>query len=752
VNLVRTYNIAACCLVSLAITSYCAATIYVGDPAMLLGFVILPAIIAAWVFSARGVLLLPRFLVNTLLLLAMAYAALRATRVVSVEVVAELVTFIQLIKIGDRRAPRDDAQILSLAVFLAIAAMLTSVQVLVGIQLILFVPLLIVTVMLFQLYSGWFAARMPLGGQAPVAPGTVRGPLPGDAAPAAPAGQTRQLLATAMLATITTMLLAFGVFVVMPRGIGENVLGNWKRRQTSSVTGFTDRVTLGSRNVISTSPKVVLDLIVRESAGPGAEPGPNIGNPDTVYYLRGAILDRYENRTWTTETAVRGATQVYQYPQPDQPIFLGDPTSAPLEQTILLLGVSADATPLFASWRPVWLRAGKDTTNIRVDKSNYTMRRVGVPGPYQYTVWSAIVDSAVEASTRTPTSFPASTRMRDLARQIVSDAGIDPDPAVRPISDDSRASRAIQDYLQRTCEYSLDEQATPPGADPIDNFLFETRSGHCEYFAAAMTALCRTVGINARIVAGYVAAEYDGGTGRYTVRESNAHAWVEAEAGTGRWRRYDPTPPAELARLHKPRTGLFGRFRRALESVEYAWNTSVVGFDEGARQRILGPGPEGRPGVLAMFDAIARRLQAVGPRTFLSALVTGLAVFCLVAAIGIIARIAFVQLGRLPSLQKWLARRASSGAPSRAIRLRIYSRLLDALRSRGHPKPAWQPPLDHIGSLALREPALAEEARTIVDAYYRSAFGGQTLSEDDLARAENSLSRLSSLPVGAPRA
>lgn len=748
-KLVRTYNVAACCLVSLAITSYCAATVYVGDPALLLGFFILPAIIAAWVLSARGVLLLPRFLVNTLLLLAMAYATLRATRVVSVEVVAELVAFIQLIKIGDRRAPRDDAQILSLAVFLAIAAMLTSVQVLVGIQLILFVPLLIVTVMLFQLYSGWFAARQAPGSQAATIPSTVRGPFPDQPAPC---GQSRQLLATAMLATITTMLLAFGVFVVMPRGVGENVLGNWKRRQTSSVTGFTDRVTLGSRNVISTSPKVVLDLIVRESAGPGAEPGPNIGNPDTVYYLRGAILDRYENRTWTTDTPVRGATQVYQYPQQDQPIFLGDATSAPLEQTILLQGITGDATPLFASWRPVWLRAGKDTTNIRVDKSSYTMRRVGVPGPYQYTVWSAIVDSAAEASRRTPTSFPASPRMRDLARRIVSEAGIDPDPAVRPISDDSRASRAIQDYLQRACEYSLEEQATPAGADPIDNFLFETRSGHCEYFAAAMTALCRTIGVNARIVAGYVAAEYDGGTGRYTVRESNAHAWVEAEAGTGRWRRYDPTPPAELARLHKPRTGLFGRFRRALESVEYAWNTSVVGFDEGARQRILGPGPEGRPGVLAVFDAIARRLQAAGPRIFLSALVTGLAVFCLVAAIGIIARIVFVQLRRLPSLQKWLTRRAAAGAPATAVRFRIYSRLLDALKSRGHTKPAWRPPLDHIGSLALREPALADEARTIVDAYYRTAFGGQTLSEDDLARAENSLSRITALPAGTTRA
>ena len=131
------------------------------------------------------------------------------------------------------------------------------------------------------------------------------------------------------------------------------------------------------------------------------------------------------------------------------------------------------------------------------------------------------------------------------------------------------AARAIESYLRNNYTYTLVEQPIPEGRDPIEHFLTQTKEGHCEYFAAAMVALCRSVGINARMIAGYLAAEFSPATGRYVVRESNAHAWVEAEAGRGRWRRYDPTPPDELVRLHKPSPGLLGRIRRVVESAEY---------------------------------------------------------------------------------------------------------------------------------------------------------------------------------------
>lgn len=67
--------------------------------------------------------------------------------------------------------------------------------------------------------------------------------------------------------------------------------------------------------------------------------------------------------------------------------------------------------------------------------------------------------------------------------------------------------------------------------------------------------MCRTVGIDARVVTGYVAIDYNEATESYIVRASNAHAWVEAEVLPDRWRRFDPTPTADLVRIHEPPRG-----------------------------------------------------------------------------------------------------------------------------------------------------------------------------------------------------
>src|SRR5690606_36450868 len=91
---------------------------------------------------------------------------------------------------------------------------------------------------------------------------------------------------------------------------------------------------------------------------------------------------------------------------------------------------------------------------------------------------------------------------------------------------------------------------------------------------------------DARLVTGYVATEFDEGTRTYVVRESNAHAWVEAELSPGRWVTFDPTPPADLDRIHRARPGLIGQARRFYERLELGWATSIVSFDASRRERV----------------------------------------------------------------------------------------------------------------------------------------------------------------------
>lgn len=95
--------------------------------------------------------------------------------------------------------------------------------------------------------------------------------------------------------------------------------------------------------------------------------------------------------------------------------------------------------------------------------------------------------------------------------------------------------------------YSLDFDR-PSDVDPVIAFLDTDRQGHCEYFASALTLLCRTLGIPARMVAGYLVSEQNPLTGDWVVRDRDAHAWTEVWLD-GAWRTFDATPGgATLAR------------------------------------------------------------------------------------------------------------------------------------------------------------------------------------------------------------
>jgi hypothetical protein len=91
--------------------------------------------------------------------------------------------------------------------------------------------------------------------------------------------------------------------------------------------------------------------------------------------------------------------------------------------------------------------------------------------------------------------------------------------------------------------YSLWRDKPPPaGMTPLADFMVNTRSGHCEYFAAAATLLLRAAGVPARYATGYAVMEYSALEQAWVVRARHAHAWTRAWIG-GRWIDLDPTPP-----------------------------------------------------------------------------------------------------------------------------------------------------------------------------------------------------------------
>lgn len=143
------------------------------------------------------------------------------------------------------------------------------------------------------------------------------------------------------------------------------------------------------------------------------------------------------------------------------------------------------------------------------------------------------------AELQLPSSLPV--RVRLLAETVAMDQ-----------TDDFGRAGAIETYLKTNYTYRLDVPEPPKtSADFADTFLFESKAGYCDYFSTSMVVMLRSVGIPARWVKGFSPGEVtsragvdgvDGGLLQVTVRNLNAHSWVEAYmAGIG-WMTFDPTP------------------------------------------------------------------------------------------------------------------------------------------------------------------------------------------------------------------
>ncbi len=152
---------------------------------------------------------------------------------------------------------------------------------------------------------------------------------------------------------------------------------------------------------------------------------------------------------------------------------------------------------------------------------------------------------------RTPDASP---RIRELALRLPENIT----PRMRVLVADWKAQsstewqvveRALAFFNREAFHYTL----IPPrlGANPADEFLFETRSGFCEHYASAFALLMRTADIPSRIVLGYLGGEDNDLGGYKIVRQSDAHAWVEVLIGGRGWVRVDPTASVDPSRIDR---------------------------------------------------------------------------------------------------------------------------------------------------------------------------------------------------------
>lgn len=679
--------------------------------------------------ESHGVL--PQWLLNLLVLAAAAWTAMAAVDQPEnfVEALATLCAWVQVVKFYERPTPRNHAQLLTLSVFTVIAALLTSNSLPVGLMTAIYVPVAMWTILLFQIHAG------------------LRGPGAPRQFPAAPAppgaGAAKGLRRVTLGASVFMALIGVVVYLVIPRGLGSDLINDWSSPGVGTAIGFNEQVVLGRSGELENNDTAVLDLAVFDEAGR------NIGGSSRAFLLRGAALDDYD-----PSIGVWRRTQALSQSRPlgsNTIDRLADITRAPeLEQRVTIRNKSNNY--LFAMFRPVRISFDRDTDLVVAPRDlTLTMPRRG--GRVSYTVFSQAdytPPRPVVVAERQRAIFQEGP-IRDLAVGLMSEAGFERDPEVWHDPNDRLIANLFERWLRSNFRYSTVMTAPGPGEDPIEMFLFRTREGHCEYFASAMAALCRAVGMDARVAVGYRASEFNEIAGHYIVRQSHAHSWVEAHVADGLWDTFDPSPPDGVNEVAAAPSGFVGRVREIYDAIDHAWVTWVVGFDESTRSRLFGV-PQGNQ--YQLMDNLGR-FMSMGSGALLTRLVRSLAfgviVFCVVAAAGFAVRAAV----RWRRSKKPRARRgaAEGDEPDPAIlaQLGFYKRSLARLRRMGMAKPRWRPPLAHARAIAAKSEGASEAMRTLSDLYYAARFGRRALTGEELSHAEAALKRLEEMEAATPQ-
>ncbi len=669
---------------------------------------------------------LPRWVANVVLvgaLLAAVYRGRTGESVVSA--FTAFLASIIVLKLWQKRDAGDYGQMLTMALFLTIGATLNSNNVGVGFAVLAQLPVLMLGAMLLQI---WNAQR--------------RGaPSVFDAA-----ADWRRLRRPLTIVAIASLIVAIAVsavvFVIVPRQPAQVPgLGSFGRLAGGRQVGFTNQVDLRAGGITSESREVVLIAAFAKDAD-FTRP---VGSPDIPQYLRGAVLDRYENGLWR-EPEFRRSRRLTR----SDPVMatlddnIAHLTGEVLHQRITLQSGTTQEQPVFHVYRGISFRSPLAASHV-ADELSGTARIRPEAGSFMYHVESLIASRPrlreTDADTDEPVDQPrfssrrgvvSNPQLEPLSAAILRERNIEPNWRKRAPEEDAAAVIALSSYLRRNHAYSLDRTPPPVNDDPIVWWLNNKQSGSCEYFAAALAALCHSVGIDARVIAGYLAAEFDTSSNQYIVRRSDAHAWVEANIGPGQWRTYDATPIAEnIQERMRDRFTLTGRMLGFLDGMQASWNTRVVAFDLTSQQRLFSPQGE----VPLFVERLTHLLRTQGHGDpLVSTLTFTRAVTSLLALILLVAGAALLLWGLL-RLRK---RPASSLAAGWAITQPSHRALLESITQRVGPRDPATPLRDWIARAA--PPQSRDALLASADALYAARFAhGETDVAAVLARLEAQL-------------
>jgi transglutaminase-like putative cysteine protease len=331
---------------------------------------------------------------------------------------------------------------------------------------------------------------------------------------------------------VIILAIAAVLFFLIPRRQG-GYLGGYSYG-TDFASGFSDHVQLGQIGQIQQSNAVVMHIqIDGDTTGRHELHWRGVALPffDGHAWSKPReqfVLSRFDNRFMAPELEKQTLEQMSKFRVPPQPIHY----------RVLM--------------EPIGTNVFFIAPRIRSISGGYRMLASDYGGAvYDYDTEHPInryeADSDIATATPAQLRTAESTAPPKLGAAYLQLRAVDPrvprlaQEITRSASNNYDKAVAIEHYLQTRYGYTLNLPSTVP-EDPIANFLFERKQGHCEYFASAMAVMLRTLGIPSRVVTGFRSDEFNDLTGNYVVRAKDAHAWVEAYFPGFGWETFDPTP------------------------------------------------------------------------------------------------------------------------------------------------------------------------------------------------------------------
>ena len=678
---------------------------------------------------------LPRPLANLVTLVALFYVGRQISGAVGTQVmvIGQFLLFLQLVKLWEQRGNRDWTQVLVLSFLLMVAACMNTASLWFCMILVVYLLVLLYCCLLFQLKTESEAA-------AQAAPVHVT-PITDAALRQDQRHLSRSMRLLTLVVSSVGVVFAIAIFVAFPRW-GAGMLGP-RFTLDNPLSGFSDHVSFQSLAKITLNHERIAFVKVWHNG--------QLVQGSQSLLLRGFTFDEYSRRGDHSWGRTFDDTLPPHRLRAEQPDDIESRTTNAWEQEFILW--PTNTTALFAL-PGVQRFTPREQLNVRYRESDGTLRTYNPPhdrieynvvssntfapehdwtGPQRTTVqrrFSKVFDFARKAEVSGTDS-----QGRSLADQRVAAP-----EGVSPL--DRTIAANIENYLRTRFTYTLDltDEQQVKDKDPLEQFLYNWKRGHCEYFAGAMTLMCQSLGMDARMVIGFKCGpdDYNDFTQSYAVYESDAHAWVEVKTTKG-WEPFDPTSSRTD---DQQKSGMLARLKQLREYMELKYANAVIAYDAQSRQNVMGllekHAGQSSALVLSVFEAIEDWMAQHSAGAIFGAFS---ALTMVVAASGarliwdrrrLLNRAARIGLQSLPQDQQLkLARQ-----------LGFYDDMVQMLEDRRIVRQPQHTPLEFSRSLSFLPSGIYDTVLRLTRLFYQIRYGGAELTPPRRRRLQNVLSRL----------